>query len=87
MIRGRKRVTWPAFFVGFRLSLGAKLVSTNDRPSIFIIILRLFPSGGQKQNCAAFRTIRVNVLHGMFVDFFEQKIEDLTCLCSTLSRI
>ena len=30
-------------------SLGAKLVLTNDRPSIISIITRLFPSGGEKK--------------------------------------
>ena len=34
------------FFNGLGLSPGAKLVSTNGRPSIFSIIFRLFPSGG-----------------------------------------
>ena len=48
---------------GVGLSLGAKLVSTNERPLIFsILLLRLFPSGGEKQNCAAFCTIWLNVL-------------------------
>ena len=51
-----KRVTWPGFcFSGLGLSLGAKFVSTNDRPSNSSIIFRLFPSGGKKKNCAAFR--------------------------------
>ena len=70
------------FFNGLRLSLGAKLVSTNDRPSIFSIIFRLFPSGDGK-SCAAFCTFRLGVLQGMSVEIYAQKIEDLTCLCST----
>ena len=37
------------FFIGPGLSLGVKLVSTNDRPSYFSIIFRLFPNGGEKQ--------------------------------------
>ena len=72
---------------GVGLSLGAKLVSTNGRPSIFSIIFRLCPTGGEKQNCAAYCTIPLDVLQGMSVNFFPQKIEDLTCLCSTLSII
>ena len=44
-----KRVTWPVFFNGLGPSLGAKIVSTNGRPSTFSIIFRLFPSGGEKK--------------------------------------
>ena len=44
------------FFNDLGLSLGARLVSTNDRPSYSSIILRLFPSGGEKKKCAAFCT-------------------------------
>ena len=62
------------------LSLGADLVSTNDRLSIFSILFRLFPSGGEKTNCAAFCTVRIDVLQRMLVEIFAQKIEDLTCL-------
>ena len=82
-----KRVTWPFFLNGLGLSLGAKLASTNDRPSIFSIIFRIFSQRGRSINCAAFRTIRLDVLQGMSVEKFAQKIDDLTCLCSTLSRI
>ena len=37
------------FHTGLGLSPGAKLVSTNDRPSIVIIMFRLFPTGGEKK--------------------------------------
>ena len=58
------------FFHGFGLSLGANLVSTNDRPSFFSIIFRRFPSAINKK-CAAFGTNRLEVLlQGMSVDFF-----------------
>ena len=71
---------------GCLLSLGAALVSTNDRPSIFSIIFRFLPSGGNKIKCAAFCTNRFGglevKLQGMSVDVFAAKIEDLTCLCS-----
>ena len=47
-----KRVTWPKKQItGLGLSLGAKLVSTNDRPSLFSKIFRLCPSGGEKKYC------------------------------------
>ena len=69
------------------LSLGAKLVSTYDRTSFFSITHRLFPSGGEKINCAAFCTARLDLLQGMSVELIAQKVEDLTCLCSTLRRI
>ena len=59
---------------GLGLSLEAKLVSTNGR---------LFPSGDEKNYCAAFCTIRLDVLQVISAP----KIEDLTCLCSTLCRI
>ena len=36
------------FFNGLGLPLGAKLVSTNDRLSIFFNIFRFFPTGGEK---------------------------------------
>ena len=32
------------------LYLGAKLISTNDRPLIFSVTFRLFPAGAKKQN-------------------------------------
>ena len=44
------------FFVTASGCLGAKLVSTNGKPSIFSIIFRLFPTGGDRNDCAAFRT-------------------------------
>ena len=53
------------FFTGLGLSLGAKLVSTNDRSSMFSIIFRLFPSGGVKKNCAALCTVRLDVPQGI----------------------
>ena len=37
------------FKIGLGLSLGAKLVSTNDRPSMFSVIFRIFPGGGEKK--------------------------------------
>ena len=42
-------MTWPVFFNGLGLSLGVKVLSTNDRPSFFSIIVRLFPSGGENK--------------------------------------
>ena len=42
------------FFHGLGLSLGAKLVSTNDRPSYSSMIFRLFPSGAEKKNAQHF---------------------------------
>ena len=75
------------FFNGVGLSLGAKLVSTNDRPSYSLKIYRPFPSGGEQINCAAFCVNRLEVLQGMPVEFFAQKIKDPACLCSALSRI
>ena len=70
------------FFNGLGLSLGAKLVSTNGRPSYSSIIFRLFPSEGEKKNGVAFCTNRLEVLQGMSVEFFAKEVEDLTCLCS-----
>ena len=53
------------FFNGaLGLSLGAKLVSTYDRPSYSSIIFRLFPGGDEKKKCAAFSTNRLEVLQG-----------------------
>ena len=43
-----KSVAWPEENNGLRLFLGAKHVSTNDRPSMFSIIFRLFPAGAKK---------------------------------------
>ena len=48
------------FLTALGLSLGAKLVSTNDSPSIFLTICSLFSCGGKKINCAAFCTIRLD---------------------------
>ena len=80
-----KRVKWPGFFHGRRLSLEAKLVSTNDRPSIFLIIFRLFPrGGGGKMHHRILHDPVGGTLQGMWVEFFGQKIEDLTYLFSTL---
>ena len=75
-------MTWPVFFNGLEpraVSIGAKLISTNDRPSMFAIILRLFPSGGEKTIATRFarpgwRSPRQSV------EMSAQKIEDLTCL-------
>ena len=39
---------------GLGLSLGAKLVSTNDRPSKFSIIAGLFQAGVKKKLCRIF---------------------------------
>ena len=52
------------FFTGLGLALliGAKLVSINNRPSIFSIIFTFFFPGGRKKNCAVFCTIRLDVL-------------------------
>ena len=44
-----------------------------------------FSKRGRK-NCAAFCTIRLDVLQGMSVEFFAQKIEDLTCLCFNIEQ-
>ena len=55
-------MTWPVFFNGLGLSLGVKLVSTSDRPSVFSKIFRLFASGGEKKKCSAFCTNRLEVL-------------------------
>ena len=83
-----KRVAWPQKKkCSLGLSLGAKLVSTIDRPPIFSIIFRLFPRGGLKKKCTAFCTIRLDVLQGMSVESFAQKNEDLTYPCSRRSRI
>ena len=60
------------FFFGLGLSLGAKLVSTNDRSFIFLNNIPAFPSGGEKTNCPAFCTNRLEVL-GMTVDVFAQQ--------------
>ena len=37
------------FFTGLGLFLEAKLVSANDRTSIFSLVFRHFPSVGEKQ--------------------------------------
>ena len=41
-----------SIFNGLRLSLGAKLVTPNDRPSCSSILFRLFPSGGERKKYA-----------------------------------
>ena len=58
------------FFYDFGSSLGAKLVSTNDRPSIFSVIFRLFASGGDKTKM---RRILREPVGGMSVDFSRKK--------------
>ena len=69
-----KRVTGlDSFLNGLGLSLGAKLVSTNDRPSIFFSSTQFFYKRGRKKNCAAFCTIRLDVLRGMSVIFRSEK--------------
>ena len=60
------------FYNGLGLSLGAKLASTNERSSFFNNIFRLFPNG-EKNDCAACCTIRLEVLRIRSVDFFYQK--------------
>ena len=64
------RVARPTLFLnGLGLHLGAKLVSTNDRPSTFSIYPGFFSSVGKKTNCAAcFCTIWLDVLQGMSVE-------------------
>ena len=44
-----------------------------------------FLPAGVKKKCAAFCTIRLDVLQGMPVEISAQKIEDLTCLCSVFN--
>ena len=71
----RKWVTWPnkqKKYIGFGLSLGAKLVSTNDRPSTCSTIFSFFFPAGAKTDCAAFCTIHWNVLQGIPVEFSRQ---------------
>ena len=80
-------MTWTVYFNGLGLSLeGAKLVSINDRPSYSSIVFRLFPSGGEKNSWATFRTNRLEVLQGMSVNIFVQKVEDLTSLHVKIKR-
>ena len=78
-----------SFFNGHGLSLGrAKLVSTNDRPSYSSIIFRLFPSGGEKKKMRRILHEPVGeVLQGMPVEIFGQKLQDLIRLCLTSGRI
>ena len=74
--RGRHgdMATWPVFLLnGLGLSLGAKLVSTNDRPSYPSVILRLFPTGGEEKNCAAFCANRLEVLKACMSYMFSRK--------------
>ena len=52
----------------------------------FSLLFRLFPSRGDKKSCAAFCTIRLDLLQGMSAEFFEQKIENLTCPCSNIEQ-
>ena len=84
-----KRVTWPFFIsTGLGLPLGAKLVSTDERPSIFSIIYRLFPNGGENQFPPHFLHDPVGrAPRHVCRKVRAKKVEDLTCLCSTLSRI
>ena len=63
-------------FNGLGLSLGANLVSTNDRRLLFSMLSRLFPTGGvTTNNCAIFCTIRLDVLQGMPEEIFAQNIK------------
>ena len=71
---------------GLGLSLGAKLISATDRPSMFSIMFKLSPSGSENTKCAALCTIRLDVLQGMSVEIVARTIEDLIFLCSTPSR-
>ena len=52
------------FFTDLGLSLGAKLVPTNDRPSFISIICRHFASGGENKYCAEVCPIRLDKLQG-----------------------
>ena len=53
MICGQKTISG----LGLSLLIGVKLVSTNNgKLSIVSITFRLFPRGGEKNNCAAFYT-------------------------------
>ena len=61
------------FFNGLGLSLGAKLASTNDRPSYSSIIFRPFPSGGERKTKNAPHLARTGwrcELQGMSVENF-----------------
>ena len=71
-----KRVTRPVyFFNGLRLSLGSKLVSTNNsRSSYPSKTSRPFPSGGEKKDRAAFCTNRLKVLQGVSLYIFSPRI-------------
>ena len=47
----------------------------------------IFQTETEKNDYAAFCTTRLEILQGMSVDFFGQKIADLTYVYSILSRI
>ena len=64
------------FFNGLGPSLGAKLVSANDRPSKVLILFRLFHAGA-KTKPTHFCTNRLEVLRGISVGIFAQKIQAL----------
>ena len=76
-----------SYGVGLPLLIGAKLVSINDKPSIFSLIIRLFRSRDEIFLAPHFVLSgwTYSELQGTSLEFFTQKIEDLTCLCSTLS--
>ena len=91
MTNGRERVTCGQFcFYGLGLSLGAKLVSTNDGPSTFSILGSIQAFSERQARKESHRILHEPVrgtLHGISVGYFAKKNEDLTCLCSTSSRI
>ena len=60
------------FFNGLGQSLGAKLVSTNDRP-YSSTVFRLFPSGGEKQIAPHFAKPGWRYSRGMSVEISRNK--------------
>ena len=80
--QGRKKIT------SLGLSLEAKLVSTNDRPSIFSILVGLFPSGGEKQNAPHFARSGWTYSKACPYNFREKnRRSNLPCLCSNIKHI
>ena len=53
----------------------------------FFYIIQAFSKRERKANCAAFCTNRLEVLQGMSVEIFAQKLKDVTYPCSTFSRL
>ena len=64
------------FYIGLGLSLGGKIVSTDDRPSTFSIHSGFTQAGAK--NYIAPRFARTS--WSMSVELLAQKIEDLTCI-------